>query len=283
MNSQPIASVHGGHSGEFCCHAKDTLKKVVEAYIDKEFHWVGISEHMPPTSDQFLYPIEIEMGHTAITLQERFRKYMAACKSIQEEYKEQIEILVGFETEAYTGSFDYAEELILSEKPDYIVGSVHHVNDMDIDSSKETYAAAIKRAGSIEKLYMDYFDIQLDMIQQLQPAVIGHFDLIRIYDSDYKARFNKPVIFERIERNLDCIKKYDLILDYNLKALRKGANEPYVSEQILSRAIKMGIKIVPGDDSHGVDTVGLNINKGIQILDSKGVNKDWPKPKTISY
>jgi histidinol-phosphatase (PHP family) len=238
---------------------------------------------MPPISDQFLYPIEIEMGHTAITLQERFRKYMAACKSIQEEYKEQIEILVGFETEAYTGSFDYAEELILSEKPDYIVGSVHHVNDMDIDSSKETYAAAIKRAGSIEKLYMDYFDIQLDMIQQLQPAVIGHFDLIRIYDSDYKARFNKPVIFERIERNLDCIKKYDLILDYNLKALRKGANEPYVSEQILSRAIKMGIKIVPGDDSHGVDTVGLNINKGIQILDSKGVNKDWPKPKTISY
>jgi len=278
-----LVSVHGGHSAEFCCHAKNDLREVVKEYIKKGFTWVGISEHMPPISDAFLYPLEIEMGYTAKSMQERFRKYMATCKALQQEYKEQIDILVGFETEAYTGALDYAGELIQSEKPDYIVGSVHHVNDLDIDSSTETYSAAVSKAGSIDQLYVDYFDLQYQMMQHLQPAVVGHFDLIRIYDPEYKKRINNPIIFERIERNLDWIQSNDLVLDYNLKGFLKNAQEPYVTEQILSKAIEMGIKIVPGDDSHGIETVGMNMEKGMQILDSKGVNKDWPKPTTINH
>ena len=278
-----LVSVHGGHSAEFCCHAKNDLRTVVKEYIKKGFTWVGISEHMPPISDAFLYPLEIEMGYTAKSMQERFSKYMATCKALQQEYKEQIDILVGFETEAYTGALDYAGELIQSEKPDYIVGSVHHVNDLDIDSSTETYSAAVSKAGSIDQLYVDYFDLQYQMMQHLQPAVVGHFDLIRIYDPEYKKRINNPIIFERIERNLDWIQSNDLVLDYNLKGFLKNAQEPYVTEQILSKAIEMGIKIVPGDDSHGIETVGMNMEKGMQILDSKGVNKDWPKPTTINH
>ena len=278
-----LVSVHGGHSAEFCCHAKNDLREVVKEYIKKGFSWVGISEHMPPISDAFLYPLEIEMGYTAKSMQERFSKYMATCKALQQEYKEQIDILVGFETEAYTGALDYAGELIQSEKPDYIVGSVHHVNDLDIDSSTETYSAAVSKAGSIDQLYVDYFDLQYQMMQHLQPAVVGHFDLIRIYDPEYKKRINNPIIFERIERNLDWIQSNDLVLDYNLKGFLKNAQEPYVTEQILSKAIEMGIKIVPGDDSHGIETVGMNMEKGMQILDSKGVNKDWPKPTTINH
>ena len=278
-----LVSVHGGHSAEFCCHAKNDLRQVVKEYIKKGFTWVGISEHMPPISDAFLYPLEIEMGYTAKSMQERFSKYMATCKALQQEYKEQIDILVGFETEVYTGALDYAGELIQSEKPDYIVGSVHHVNDLDIDSSTETYSAAVSKAGSIEQLYVDYFDLQYQMMQHLQPAVVGHFDLIRIYDPEYKKRINNPIIFERIERNLDWIQSNDLMLDYNLKGFLKNAQEPYVTEQILSKAIEIGIKIVPGDDSHGIETVGMNMEKGMQILDSKGVNKDWPKPTTINH
>ena len=276
-------SVHGGHSAEFCCHAKNDLNEVVEEYIQQGFEWVGISEHMPPVSDQFLYPLEKKMGHDAKSLQERFRQYITKCKRLKEEYKEQIEILVGFETEAYTGAFDYIKELIKIEKPDYIVGSVHHVNNQDIDSSKETYAAAVTQAGSVDQLYIDYFDLQYDMMQRLNPSVIGHFDLIRIYDPEYKRRINNPVIFERIERNLGWIEANDLILDYNLKGFLKDAQEPYVTGPILTKAIEMGIKIAPGDDSHGTESVGLNMEKGIEILSSKGVNNDWPKPKKLRH
>ena len=278
-----FVSVHAGHSGEFCCHAKDDLREVIRSYIKRGFEWVGISEHMPPFSDKFLYPLEIKMGHTSKSLQQRFKKYITTCKNLKEEYQEQIEIFVGFETEAYSGAFEYTKDLILNHKPDYIVGSVHHVNDIDIDSNENTYNEAIKRSGSIEKLYLDYFDLQYEMMQCLQPSVIGHFDLIRIYDPEYKERIKNPTIFDSIDRNLNWILSNDMILDYNLKGFLKNAKEPYITEPILSKAIELGIKIAPGDDSHGIESVGLNMEKGIQILSSKGVGNDWPKPNKIRH
>ncbi len=33
-------SAHGGHSGEFCLHAKDTLVQIVETYADQGFAWL---------------------------------------------------------------------------------------------------------------------------------------------------------------------------------------------------------------------------------------------------
>jgi len=36
-------SFHGGHSGQFCCHAQDTLEDLIKAYISKGFKAVGIS------------------------------------------------------------------------------------------------------------------------------------------------------------------------------------------------------------------------------------------------
>jgi hypothetical protein len=40
-------SVHGGHSGEFCGHAADTLEQIVERYIELGFEWICLTEHMP--------------------------------------------------------------------------------------------------------------------------------------------------------------------------------------------------------------------------------------------
>ena len=55
MRVPPPVSVHGGHSGQFCGHAKNTLEEIVLAYIDKGYPWVGITEHMPPVADAFVY------------------------------------------------------------------------------------------------------------------------------------------------------------------------------------------------------------------------------------
>ena len=43
-----LISVHGGHSGEFCNHSKDSLEAIIKEYIKKDFCAVGITEHTPP-------------------------------------------------------------------------------------------------------------------------------------------------------------------------------------------------------------------------------------------
>jgi len=67
-------------------------------------------------------------------------------------------------------------------------------------------------------------------------------------------------------------------MDVNVRAIAKGATEPYPTRSILRQAIEMGIAVVPGDDSHGVDTVGLNIDRAIETLRDLGADMNWRRP-----
>lgn len=277
-NPPEWVSVHGGHSGEFCQHASDTLSAVVDAYMEKGFRWVGLTEHAPPPDDQRRYPDEVSAGLTAAFLQARFARYMAAARAIQKAVAHRLQVFVGFETESYPGGIAYARHLIDRYGPDYVVGSVHHAGVLPIDFSLDGYDAAAAACGGIEGLYCRYFDRQFEMLRRLRPAVVGHMDLVRLYDPDYPARLNRPEIARRIARNLTFIAEQGLILDFNLAALSKGASEPYVAPVILHQAHKLGIAVVPGDDSHGVATVGRHMAEGIRRIAAMGFSTDWQQP-----
>jgi histidinol-phosphatase (PHP family) len=275
-------SVHGGHSGQFCNHAKDTLEDVVRTYIDEGFTWVGITEHMPPPSDGMRYPDEAEAGISSATLLTRFHEYFNECRALRDKYRDQIQLFTAFETETYVGSSPFVRQLIEATRPDYIVGSVHHVAGWGIDYNRDHYASAASAAGGMDALYCAYFDAQYTMLEDLLPSVVGHFDLIRIFDPDYLQRLQTPDIQQRIQRNLSLIAQHDLILDFNLRGFDKTL-EQYPCMPLLETALAMGIKVVPGDDSHGVSSVGRNYDRGVEILARLGANLDWPLPRLIQY
>jgi histidinol-phosphatase (PHP family) len=274
-------SIHGGHSGQFCNHGQDSLESVIQAYVDQGFAWVGLTEHMPPPDDRFLYPEERAAGLTAGAMAERFGRYVAEARRLQSAYADRIEILVGFETEDTTGAIELARRLIERYRPDYIVGSVHHVADIPFDYSQDAYRRAVAAAGGVAELYCRYFDRQHEMIRQLEPQVVGHFDLIRIFDADYSRNLALDPVQARLRRNLELVRQLDLILDCNVAALRKGAPEPYLSRPILEQARQMGIAVVPADDAHSAATVGLHIDAGIGLLKAVGFDGRWPRPRPI--
>lgn len=281
MNVPYPVSAHGGHSGQFCGHAKDSLEEIVLAYIDQGYAWVGITEHMPPLSDAFVYPEEKSAGLDASAIQEQFADYLTTCRHLQAKYAGDIQIFVGFETEAYSGSLDFAKTLIDTFSPDYVVGSVHHVKDIPFDYSQRRYNEAADCCGGLDGLYAAYFDQQYEMIRALSPQVVGHLDIIRIYDPDYRPRLVKPVVWDKIVRNLKLVKQLDLILDFNLRPLTRGEEEPYLSTPILKKACELGIDIVPGDDSHGVHNIGSHMHRAIEMLRAAGQSAAWRKPVDI--
>lgn len=250
----------------------------MQAYIEKGFAWVGITEHIPPVSDRFLYPEEIEAGLDAAAMYGRFRRYIVACRRLQETYAPRLRIFVGFETEMVTGYEAHVRELVQTFQPDYMVGSLHHVNDLPFDLSEAHYRRAAAAVGGIEALYCRYFDQQAEMLEVLRPQVVGHFDYIRLFDPHYPARLQRPEIWARVRRNLARIKELGLMLDYNVYALRKGSREPFVSAPILEEALALGIPLAPGDDSHGLDSVGLNVAEAIRRLQAAGADTRWRLP-----
>ncbi len=273
-----LVSIHGGHSKQFCNHAKDNLEDIILTYIKKKFSWVGITEHMPHTNSCFLYPDEKEAGLTTQQMYKRFENYFTKINFLKKKYANRIEIFTGFETETYAGSTVFIKTLKKTFSPDFIVGSIHHVDGFCFDYSESYYNNTHKSLGGLDIMYCKYFDTQYEMITSLVPEVIGHFDLIRIFDKDYKKRLEKKEIKKRIKRNLAAVKRLGLILDFNLRSLLKGAKEPYISKSILMLAKDLGIDIVPGDDSHDIESAGKNIKKGINILKSIGLSTIWKKP-----
>ncbi len=271
-------SVHGGHSGQFCSHARDSLARVVAAYAAKRFAWVGLTEHMPPPDDRFLYPEERRAGLNAAAISQRFAAYMAEARRLQQRWRKHLTILVGFEAEACRGALALAQQLRARFSPDYIVGSVHHVADIPFDSSPRHYAQAAACCGGLDPLYERYFDLQWEMLALLRPQVVGHFDLIRLFDPDYPRRLARPTIMRRIVRNLETVRRIGALLDFNVAALDKGAREPYVSAPIRHLAREMDIALVPGDDSHGADMVGRHFQKAQALLAAEGFRTDWPVP-----
>src|SRR6266540_2814631 len=101
-------SYHGGHSGEFCGHAKGQLASVVQAALDAGFTTYGLSEHAPRFLPQHLYPEEQNLAPA--DLQETFRRYVKSALALRQEYDGRLELLIGFETEALPVA-DWAEKM----------------------------------------------------------------------------------------------------------------------------------------------------------------------------
>ena len=111
---------------------------------------------------------------------------------------------------------------------------MHHTHAVPIDYDHDMYLQARTIAGGTdERVFEDYFDEQFDMLQQLRPLVVGHFDLIRLKSHDPNASFTQwPGVWSKILRNLDLVAQQGGMLELNSAALRKGMSEPYPKAEI---------------------------------------------------
>jgi histidinol-phosphatase (PHP family) len=166
--------------------------------------------------------------------------YFAEAQRLRDKYAGQIRILIGFECDWIRPESETLIDESLARLPfEFFMGSIHHTRTVPIDYDRAMYEQARDAAGgSDERLFEAYFDEQLDMLQQLRPLVVGHFDLIRLKSDDPERSFKQwASVWERILRNLDYVAGYGGLLELNSAALRKGMSEPYPKAEICQVSI----------------------------------------------
>ncbi|KAK6535584.1 histidinolphosphatase [Orbilia ellipsospora] len=298
---------HHSHSGQFCAHAKDTLEECILAAISKNMRTFALTEHMPRSDPRDLYPEEVEANYTPSFLSSRFAAYYTHALELREKYKDRITLLIGFEVDFIRPSM-LAEINQLRENYEFdiFVGSVHHVDEIPIDFSREVYEAAIATSQSLdagvedettfndgkrverfqeieiteskgeERLFEVYFDTQYAMLTALQPPVIGHFDLIRLKSDDYSVDLSTmPKVWEKVVRNVKYIAGYGGMVEINSAATRKGWQYPYPGPDVLRVIKEEGVRVVLSDDSHGTAQVGFGYAKCLEYLEKEGVDEVW--------
>ena len=273
LNELWKVSLHGGHSGDFCEHGADSLREMLDAAVSFGYSTFGVATHSPPSSPKFLYEEEVAAGLGVVELGERFRSYSQLSKGLVADYADRIEVLRGAEIEVVPAGSYAIDVGLLREvyELDYIVGSVHWVDEIAIDVDRSEFDRAVTSSGGLESFLVRYFELVGGMISSVKPEVVGHIDLPRLY-CDGASEWGSDRVLSAISDALVAARGAGCILDLNVRALSKGLSSPFPSAGIVRMASDLGVPFCFGDDSHSVADVGVGVEAGRSFLLANGVD-----------
>lgn len=140
------------------------------------------------------------------------------------------------------------------------MGGMHHVGEIPIDFDKETYEKAVKACqglhsqengqpdlsapeDSASNIPLDprtaflssYFDAQYKLITCIQPTIIAHIDLCRLYTPEVQLDDAKrfPGVWDKVVRNVEAVVEYGGMFEVSSAALRKGWQTGYPGQEVL--------------------------------------------------
>lgn len=266
------ASFHGGHStfGD----GRGRVSEIAQAAADRGFLAFGFSEHFDtPLCRQ--YNPDGRVG----SLDGRgdwLANYVAAVEAAQREHAGKVAIVLGTELDYIRGAEAWTREQIGPWPFEYSVGSVHFVRydgeDICIDWDRPRIAEALRRAGSPERLYLDYFEHVIELLDWRIAQVIGHLDLIKIC-LEPAEQVDTPAIRTKVRGILETMRDRGVAMDINARGLIKPCRCIYPADWILADARRIGVPVTLGDDSHGPDEVGARLEHAVAALRRAGYSE----------
>ncbi len=218
-----------------CNHAMGTVNEYVEKAIECGIDVYGFSDHAPMDFDP-AYRMNFE----------QMAEYKQWVMDAKAKYADKIEILFGYEVDYLPGHMD---ERILNADVDYLIGSVHFINEWGFDNPE--FIGRYENED-IDLIWQKYFDLIEAMAKTKFFDIVGHIDLIKVF----KYMPNREIL-EIAMPALKAIKEADMVLEINVAGYRKPCAEPYPSPSLLKAAFELGIPITFSSDAHNPEQVGL--------------------------
>ncbi|WP_297298804.1 histidinol-phosphatase HisJ family protein [uncultured Brachyspira sp.] len=204
-----------------------------------------------------------------------YEKYSKDIKRMQEKYSDKIKIKMGLEFGIQMHTIDKYEALFKRYPFDFIILSVHQVND------KEFWTQDFQKGKSQKEYNEAYYNEILGIIKKYKNySVLGHLDLIVRYDENgvYPFENVKPII----EDILKIVINDNRGIEFNTSYHRYGLKDTTPSMEILKLYHKLGGKIITiGSDSHKPEHLGFYIKEAKDILKSIGFKQFCTYDKMI--
>lgn len=226
-----------------CKHALGTMEDYVQKAIDEKIDVFGFSDHNPMALDK---------KHR---MEDKYKvDYIQMFEDVKKQFEGEIKLLFAYE-------FDFLEygmdKKLLKEKVDYLIGSVHIIDNFIVDDEKKIKEYALKvgqfRNKDALTLWQNYFDQIEKMAKSGYFNIVGHIDLIKLLTNE-----NPKKDIRLIAKNaLKAIKKSNMTVEINAAGLRKAVKEIYPSKILLEEIFLYDIPITFGSDAHIVEHIGF--------------------------
>jgi histidinol-phosphatase (PHP family) len=234
-----------------CNHAEGTVNEYIERAIELGIDIYGFSEHAPMDFDEnYRLPFS-DMD-----------AYVSDILTAKEKYKNEIEILLGYEVDYLPGHMD---DRVLNANVDYLIGSVHFIDKWSFDNPEFIGGWKTK---DIDEIWKAYFEATEAMVKMGKFDIVGHLDLIKVFK--YMPKTDVRLLAKNV---LKAIKKSGMVMELNAAGLRKPVKEIYPSQALLEEAYDLNIPITFSSDAHAVDQVGFGYEKTVQLAKEIGYTK----------
>jgi len=236
-----------------CGHARGSLSELVLSAIEKGFSEIGIADHMPLTYTD---------DRTLSMAFEDLPFYVEQVLKLKEEFKGRIKVKLGIEADYEPRTFDKIKDMIDSFPFDYVIGSVHVIDDWIFDDPRflERYDEI-----NLAEFYAKYFDLSFEMVETGAYDILAHADLPKkfgkIPDIDLTPYYRKL---------LSVVRKMKMSYEVNTAGLRWPVREIYPASEFVRIASDMRIPVTLGSDSHCPEDVGKDFEKAIFLIRKYG-------------
>ena len=234
-----------------CNHAKGSMESYIKKAIELGIDIYGFSEHAPMDFDTY-YRLKFE----------EMDNYVTDVIKLKEKYKDKIKILLGYEVDYLKGHMD---KRVLTSKVDYLIGSIHFLGEWGFDNPE--FNKEYKNRD-IDQIWQEYFDNIESMAKTGHFDIVGHLDLIKIFN------FMPKKDVRLIAKNaLKAIKESNMVIELNSAGLRKPTKEIYPSPLLLEMAYELNIPITFSSDAHAIGQIGFKYEKVVELAKKIGYKK----------
>jgi histidinol-phosphatase (PHP family) len=251
------------------CDGVGEARDYVEEAIKRGFKVIGFSSHAP-----------IPFDSVWTMKEESVEPYLDTISKLKEEYKDRLEIYTGLEIDYFDGD---NRDIFNRYQIDYQIGSVHffsdHVNNTyySVDGSDEDFKRTLNEYfdGDIKSLVRTYYKQLAKMIEQHQPDILGHLDVIK-KNNDSEKYFSEQEqwYIDEIYKMLDVVKHHGTIVEVNTGGITRGyIKEPYPSKWILKVCKDKGINVMVNSDAHSVKHIDGCFDLAYSYLREVGYKK----------
>ncbi|WP_079477522.1 histidinol-phosphatase HisJ family protein [Halobacillus salinus] len=178
--------------------------------------------------------------------------------------EEGLPIKMGIEMDYMPGKEKEMEEFIQAHPFDYVIGSVHWIDDWGIDLAiyRDEYE---KR--DLHEVYRQYFDRVVTLAQSGLFDFVGHIDVIKVFGYEPEDR---EFLREQYERAAKALAETDTCIEISTAGLRKPVGKLYPDPELLQICKAHGVGIVICSDAHKPDHIGYRYRDAIERARSAG-------------
>ncbi len=233
-----------------CGHAVGTPEEYVKQGLKVGLKEMGFSDHAPMVHQRML----------GITMDfDELPTYHQMIKDVQARYRSQIRIKIALEADFIPGYEAKTKEIVESFPYDYIIGSVHFIDNWAFDDP-DPKVKEYWKIHNVNDVYRKYYKLLQQSAKTGFYQIIGHPDLPK----KFGARPTEDLTDE-IKATTKVFKETGVAIEINTAGLRKPIGEMYPAPNCLKIYAEAGVPLTFGSDAHNPDDVGKDFDKAIEL------------------